>query len=211
MPEIKSAEQNALALPDLVKVVVVKDDESLKRAGKAKVYCKTIRKGIIEDYKPQKAAANETHRLICEREKKALEPVEIAEIYINGQIKSYMAVIAEKRRNAEQKERDRLFRLREADEEKRRRTLEALQAGRVQEVEKIFAEPEPSQAIELPDKPKIKGVQLREHWGFEIIDSTLIPKEWWMLNDKGIGEHGRKMKDKASIPGVRFFREDIVV
>lgn len=217
MTEIKSeVEQKALALPDQVRVIVVKDDETLERAGRAKVYCRTIRKGIVEDYKPQKAAAKETHRLICEREKKALEPVEIAERYISGQITSYMAVLAQRRREAEQRERERRIALEQAEKERHQKVTDAMSKGETEKAREILSGPSPSEAIAPseplpPPAPKMKGVHMREHWDFEVVDESVLPDEFLMPDTKAIGEVVRRDKDNTKIPGIRVFREDIVV
>lgn len=214
--EKSEIEKKALALPDMVKVIVVRDEETLERAGRAKVYCKTIRKGIIEDYKPMKASAKETHKKICDREKKALEPVEEAETYINGQIASYMAKVAQKLREAEQKERDRRLALKRAEAERHQKVTDAMSKGETEKAREILSEPRPSEAIvpsepPPPPAPKMKNVHLREHWAFEIINEDDIPAEFWALDMQKIGAVVRSDKGNTNIPGIRVFKKDIVV
>ena len=214
--EKSEIEQRALALPDQVKKLTVQDAKTLERASDAKIYCKDIRKEINAEFDPVIKSTNQAHKEAVALKKKFLAPVIEAETYINGQIASYMAMIAQKRREAEQKERDRQLAAERAEEKRRQRALEAVEAGKTKEAEQILSEPEPDEAIAPlepppPSKPKMDGVHLREHWEFEIIDRWKIPATFLMPDMKAIGENVRLNKGDTKIPGIRVFRKDIVV
>lgn len=49
----------------------------------------------------------------------------------------------------------------------------------------------------------------REVWKFEVTDMNLIPKDYWIINEKKIGEDVRG--GIREIKGVRIFSEDIII
>lgn len=55
--------------------------------------------------------------------------------------------------------------------------------------------------------PKVKGIAYVKVIKFRIIDESLVPAEFRMLDEKKIGAYGRAMGDKASLPGVEFYVE----
>jgi hypothetical protein len=49
------------------------------------------------------------------------------------------------------------------------------------------------------------GTSFRMDWKYEIVNPEIIPREWWILDEKKLGAHARNMKDKAVVPGIRFY------
>lgn len=56
-------------------------------------------------------------------------------------------------------------------------------------------------------KATAAGVATRKLWKFEIVDASLIPREYLIPDEKKIGELARTLQGKAALPGVRFFDE----
>lgn len=54
------------------------------------------------------------------------------------------------------------------------------------------------------------GMGYREHWDFEIVDPSLLPREYLQPNEKAIREVVKALKGGAAIPGVRVFVENRV-
>jgi len=211
--DIKS---RALALPEMVKAIIVTDDKSLDRANRAKVYCKTIRKGIIEDYKPLKVSAKETHKKLCDRERKALEPVEEAETYINGQIEPYMTKLRQIREEAERAERERKEAKEKEAEKNFQEALAAENAGEQEKAIEIIESPPdtpPTQPEYIPPKRTMEKVHMRKFYEIEIININLIPGPYVIktANIREIQAAAKASEGKIEIPGVKIYRKDRVV
>jgi hypothetical protein len=54
------------------------------------------------------------------------------------------------------------------------------------------------------------GTSFRKNWTFEVIDASLIPREYLIPDEKRIGELARSFKEKADIPGVRFYARESI-
>lgn len=53
--------------------------------------------------------------------------------------------------------------------------------------------------------PKVAGISGRETWMFDIVDASLIPREYLTPNMALIGQTVRAQKGKIPIPGIRIF------
>jgi hypothetical protein len=49
-------------------------------------------------------------------------------------------------------------------------------------------------------------VMVRTVWGYDVVDPTLVPREFLMVNEEAIEEHVDQFGDSVPIPGVRVFR-----
>lgn len=61
--------------------------------------------------------------------------------------------------------------------------------------------------VDFVPKATAAGVATRKLWKFEIVDASLIPREYLIPDEKKIGELARTLQGKAALPGVRFFDE----
>ena len=55
------------------------------------------------------------------------------------------------------------------------------------------------------ETPKMKEMQARETWQFEVVDEKLVPREFMSPDPKKIGAVVRSQKKLANIPGVRIW------
>jgi hypothetical protein len=49
-------------------------------------------------------------------------------------------------------------------------------------------------------------VTVRTVWGYDIVDPTLVPREFLTVNEEAIEDHVDQFGDSVPIPGVRVFR-----
>jgi hypothetical protein len=208
-------ETEVLALSARVRAVelVVADGPSLALMKEYLTENKTIQGEIMAFFKPIKQKTDEAHRQACADEARFLLPLREGEKVAKTKIAGY--IDAERRKQeiaAEIK--------RKAQEEANRLVDETLAKAAVaktpEEADRLIDEAA-AKEIEIiqtapppPARPSTDGIGIREEWHYEITDEEAIPKEWWMLNLAAIAEHGRKNKEKASIPGVRFWKETAI-
>jgi len=59
----------------------------------------------------------------------------------------------------------------------------------------------------MPEAPKVKGITVTERWTFEIVDESLIPREYLIPDLVRLGKVARAEQGKRIIPGVIFKTE----
>lgn len=59
----------------------------------------------------------------------------------------------------------------------------------------------------LAEAPQPPNIQTREIWDFEIVDRSQIPGQFWVVDESAIRAYPHK---ESGIPGVRFFKKQIV-
>jgi len=102
-------------------------------------------------------------------------------------------------------------RIRAEQEEINRKRMEAAQAEM-----KLKGElTESVNLVEVIEPPKRVSTELGttgmvDHWKYEIIDITLIPREYMMLDTVLLGNTAKKYHDQKPVPGVRFYNEPII-
>ena len=183
----------------------ITDQASYQEAAETLKACKAIQKRIESIYTPLVKHANDAVKAIRDEMKKHLDPV----LAIDAELRRSTSVwIAEQERIKREEE------IRRAAEAKAER--ERLEAEREQEAD-FLAEigladtpipvviPEPVAAIDQA------GISYREVWKFEITDVNLIPREYMLPDEAGIGKVVRAMKQLAVIPGIRVYSEKSAV
>jgi hypothetical protein len=55
--------------------------------------------------------------------------------------------------------------------------------------------------------PKAAGVSMRTAWHVEIVDASLVPRDWLTVNEKALEAFARSTKGAVAVAGVRFFSE----
>lgn len=110
------------------------------------------------------------------------------------------------------------------EEEKQRKAREALHDGELEKAEKILEEKRtevapvktedfPPEEIVIPEEVELKGTHLRTRWDWELENIDLVPrilpngKRPLQLDRAVITDYGLKHKEKAKMPGIRFFQK----
>ena len=186
------------------KAILAKEQEALAPFTEAEDYIKSEllcyqqaeRRKAAEEQRRLQAQADEEARKRREREER--EAAKQRAIEEDARVRA-----AEKRREAEEAdaaERRKLLAQAEAAERKADAAAAKVEE-RVEAAESIVA---PVVAVQTA-APKIKGVATRETWTYEIVNESLIPREYMVPNEPTIKAIAKSMKEKANIPGVRFF------
>ena len=57
---------------------------------------------------------------------------------------------------------------------------------------------------------KPSGISTRQVWGFRVVDESLVPREFLMVDEKKLGQYARAMKAGAKVAGIEFSAKDII-
>lgn len=191
------AKQNALALYEQARAMVIKNDDDYVAAGEALVRVKRGAKKVNEVFDPIVKSNYDAWKTAVAQKKKVLEPLEKAKAVIGPLMAQYQEAKETERRRTEA----------QAEEEARiDAAAGAERNGDTEEAEDIlngntFVPP----AIPQQEAPKVAGTAIRKNWTFSIVDANKIPREFLTPDIKKIGQYVRAMKENAKIDGVRIY------
>lgn len=60
---------------------------------------------------------------------------------------------------------------------------------------------------DAPARTTSAGSRVLMPWKHEVIDASKVPDQFKVVDEKALGAYARAMKDKAAVPGVRFFQD----
>lgn len=206
----KELEKKYLPVVAEAGLVLVIDSESLNCANTLLKTIKALRKEVEATFKPIKQAIDIVKATTIEQERKHDKPLAEAQSYISGQMVAYQDR-EQKKAAALEKERLEKQRQKEEEEQELRDILAELNpemsAVEVIEMTTPSAPPPPT----IPAVPKLSGTTFKTLWKFRIIDESLIPAEYWKVDEVLLGAAVRAMKDKANIPGIEVYSEKTTV
>ncbi len=186
--------------------LAVKSPQGYREAADFLLYLKKQQKWWAEYNRPLKQQIDQLKRAALEREREVAEPMERAEReYLKPAMMKYDQQVADQRRRDEQAAQSQLKKEREDEALARASKLEA--EGKTQEAAAVVEEPIVTPAVVIPDTNKTKGISYKTDWKFEIINKDLIPRAYLKVDEVAIRGIARALKDKANIPGVKFYGE----
>jgi hypothetical protein len=106
----------------------------------------------------------------------------------------------------------------EAEEVRKRKLLEAQAVKAEEKGNDVRAETlrEKAEMVHVPVQvfapsvTKVSGISTRKKWVFEIIDESLIPREYLKVDEDRIRKYVNAMEEKAEISGVKITSEQIL-
>jgi len=200
----------ALTVPEAARAILIINNITYQQACNILLVIKDLRKEIENVFKPMKRKMDEAKKEILEQERKADIPLQEAEAFLKPQISKYLA--EQERIKREEEERLREIAHKREEEERLREALILETEGNKKEADELLAEPLYVAPIILTDfTPKVAGISMQKRWTFRIVDVTKIPPQYLIPNEIAIGQVARALKDKANIPGIEIYSEDIVM
>lgn len=200
----------ALTFPARADVMRIIDQPTLTMADALRKDAIAMIEKIRATFDPQIDRANALHKSLIAERKKFLDPLDRAVSILKRKIADYLYEQDQKRLEAARIKNlaeDNARREAEKTIDKARELAEAGKPARADAViEKGFAKANEiiASAPDVPPPPVVQATY-RETWEFEIVDLTLIPREYMIPDRTRIGGVVRAMKDQTSIPGIRAF------
>lgn len=220
--EVEQVAQKASLLVQNAKTIKVVDTTTQHQASQVLLAIASLRKEVADTFRPMKEAAFRAHRTICDQEKKHDQPLADAERAVKAQIGSFVAEQQRLAREAEEAARKAAMEEaeRKAREEAERRAIEdaiALEEiGDAEGAQAVLENPAPvavqyvAPAPVAPAVAQVQGVTTREDWDFRIVDDSLIPREYLLVNEQALRAVAKSTKGRARIPGVEFYPKQVV-
>lgn len=209
-------EQKALAIPEKARMVVVTNNQSMQIADNTRDTIKAMIKEVDAVFKPMADKAFQAHRAITGKWKETVQPLKDADLYLERQVKSYLAEV---KRIADLE----AARIREEQrkiEEERilREAAEAEAQGNTQEAEAIINEP-----VYVPYVPPVVTTPKVDNRRYRTIPRARVTNTIaflkWAVNQSGwldcmtyvqaaLDRKAKALgKEINNIPGLEYYEE----
>lgn len=173
-------------------------------AGTKLTLIKGLGKKIEDHFDPHIKRAFEAHRALVADKKQAMAPLGEAENLIKRQMLGFQ-------QEQERKAREEQARLEEQARKERERlearAAKAEEKGKAEKAEDLRMQ---AATIATPvvavQTPKVAGISTRTAWDFEIVDESLIPRKYLVVDRQKIAGVVRALKTETGIPGIRVFQ-----
>lgn len=210
--------QQALALPDEARAIVIRNDVDYQTAaGWLRDRCKAVLQRIGEVFDPIIARTHEAHKEAVAQKKAVAAPVEEAERIVKASIGTYLREQDQLRLEAQRAAEAAARKLAEDEALVRAQTLEA--AGRSAEAEAVLERPLAVAPVTVAAPPRAEGVSRRTNYRAQVVSLQLLVKHCaahpehanlLLPNGPALNQLAKSLKGDLAIPGVRVLAEDVV-
>lgn len=214
MAIVEKPKENALELSArdiMVQVaeIEVVDDMTFEQCKEYGLAAKDLKKQVEDFFEEPIQKAHEAHKALTAKRKAILDPVKDLLNAVSKKLGAYQDELArEAKRQAEA--------LAKIEAENRRREAESYAENLIDQGHYEAAADQLRHAENLPDvvvkvdthRPEAaKGGTTRVNWQFEVVDESLLPREFLKPDEAAIRAYIKAKKDRAQIPGVRVYSE----
>jgi len=201
---------------DGIQQLVVNSPESYIVAGETLKTVKGIRAELEAACRPEIDARHKAHKDALKQFNDGDGPLATIENTLKRALLSW----DQEQERLRRKEQERLQAIadaeakRQAEEARLQAAIDAEEAGDT-EGSKAILEAPPAPVMAPPvvlatTTPKVSGLSTRQNWKFQIVDASLIPREYLVPDEKKIGGVVRALKDQTKIPGIKVYPEDVL-
>lgn len=188
--------------------LAVTDAPSYELAGRELLTLAQAERKITLWFEPLKKAAHHAWKVLCDRERDVLAPLQREIARVKRERVVWKAEDDRRRRLEEQRLADELRRRAQEQATRQAAALEAQGKSQLAEAVLERAIVAPAPAVVLPDEtPKVAGISQRQVWKWRVVDESLVPREYLKLDDTKIGAYVRAMKSTGAIPGIEIYAE----
>ena len=206
--EIQSFKQDGMSLIEQARQIAnaIADTPTLQRAADMMLEAKRRVKIIEQRFKEPKRAAKLAHTEICNMETELCEPYTRVEIEI---IKPAMAAFESeqgKKRRAEE-EKQMAEARKKAEDERLAAAAELEKSGEKEVANQLMEAPVEVAPVVMPKVETPSGISYRTVWKYRIVNASLIPREYYVLDERRIQQRVNSLKGDANIPGIKIYTE----
>ena len=211
--------ETALAKPDELKAesmtilgqakaIQITNHEQAMAAGDFLKAVKELKKRIEEKLAPLVKAAYDSWKKQVAYRKEHDDPLDQAEAAVKAKMNAYLAEQERQRRLEEQRQQLEAQKAAEAQAEQDALLMEA--TGDAEAAEMVRTEPVVAPVVVLAPVEKPKGIATQSVWRWKVINESLVPNEYKIIDQTKIGGVVRAMKAATNIPGVQVYEDKIV-
>lgn len=208
-PDTLAIRRDTTTMQNECDALAVTTDGQLLEAGEFLKLLRRIKNRIAETFDGPVKAAHAAHKAIVAARNEHEKPVTACEEIVKGKMSGYTAE-QERLRLAEESR----LRVEARKAEEARVVEQAAQLereGRADEAEALIERPIDTPPVVLAKTtPKVKGVTTRKIWKYRIVNESLVPRQYMIVNESALGSMARSLGAQAKVAGVEFYSEDSV-
>lgn len=204
----ETAVTEANVVLDSAKSVVIKTPEQANQAGDWRNKIKAKLKQLDAERKELTKPLDEVKAKIMDKYRPATEALDAAYKLFDRALVKWLddqeAIRREQQRKLDE------------EAEKKRKSAEAKAAefaakGNDKKADEWAEKAETTVAPVVAAAPKVEGMTFRDDWDFEITNSTIIPRQFMIPDEKSIRQYVKATKGKSPIEGVRIIPKKVAV
>lgn len=214
---IEQVSKQALTWPDVVRALVIHDQESMAKANDMRRGIKALRERIAEVFDPIISKAHAAHKEALKGKSDTEAPLVEAEKILAPKMVAYTD--EEKRKAKEEEARLQAEARKREEEERLAAAVEAEQNGDKDVAQAIIDAPVIVSKIKI-EIPKVEGFSTRENWSASVVDKLALIKA--VAEGRAplaavepcmtfLNSQARSLRGEMRIPGVRAVVEKIAV
>lgn len=184
------------------KKLKVVDQKTLDVANLFLNHAKETLKQAVGFFAPAISKAHEAHKEMIKAQKVITDPLSLAVSTVNGMIRSYVMEAERKAREAEEKRKFEEEVYFAQLEEKRKTGDKKGEKKALAKVEELHEE-----SLKLKVKPELVGSHVTRRWKFRVIDLSVVPRQYLVLDETRIQRMVTQMKAETSIPGIEAYED----
>ena len=206
-PEITDLQASSGDIVAHASMLVVKDDATRRQGAEILMEVKKFSDMVKSRFKAPVELAFKAHRSMTALRDSVLNPFTEAEKTIKRKISTYEMEVESKRR--EEAEKLRKEAEQKAKAEQMAKAQDQMDKGDLAGCQKTLDAPIVPVVVRCETKApeKINGLSFREDWKFEIMDESLIPREYLMVDEVKIRKMVKALQASTNIPGIRVYAE----
>ena len=205
----------ALLPVNTAKALKVTSQAELEQAGEIVRILKDLQDEVNKVFLPIVKKAHEAHKAAKAAQNGYLQPLQEAEAALRTKINLFLREQEVKRIAASLERAAAEANLKQQPAVQRNLAKEWFEEGRRIAIEdnKAIARAFSADAIapprlpDVPAPPKAEGMATTQDWKWKIVDVSLIPAEFWILDDSKITDEVRHSKGETQIPGIEVYSE----
>ena len=188
-----------------VQNLYIESNDDLKRISLILRGVKGLQKKVKESFDPIIEKAHAAHKEAVAQRKKYLDPLLSVEEKIKASVLEFDARMKEIAAKAEREANERLAK--QADEAKQKLMDKSAKTNDAWEAEVLKEQAVAIKPIEVKLESafqKQEGMSIRKTWVGRVVDISLVPTDYLLINQSLINEVARKENGTFTIPGVVF-------
>jgi len=191
-----------------VRALEIVDEEGKRKANLLLIKDKQAQAQVSGFFDPTIASADKTHKDALAMKRTFFQPLKDLEDVLKKKLTTRILLEQRQKQEAEEKARKEAEDARIANEALLKEAAEKEKAGEKVDTEAVFAQLKevPPEPPKVPIARPLVGASVKDDWEYRIVDESLIPREYFTLDEAKLRKVVRALKDKTNIPGIEVFR-----
>ncbi len=196
--------------------ILITNQDDLTEANSLLKGIKGLRLQVDKEFDPGIQEAFAHHRTLVAQKRKWTDPLDQAEKALKPKITSYLLEQDRLAQEAARRDREARDKMQQVADKASDVAYDKIKAGDLDEADEVVAEAQTKidQIQAARPAPVVKavasGTSIRHNWKHRVVDASLVPREYLIVDEQALAAVARIRKDQAKVPGVEFYDDPTV-